>query len=80
MSRTVLRHEGDTVHLEHKHYGRFKFSTRSSLSKDADCSAEVFAGERTDGYANEGAGLCAPLGPAERLAPTATGSCRDAWR
>jgi hypothetical protein len=80
MSRTVLRREGrDTVHLEHKHYGRFKFSTRSSLA-DAACSAEVFAGERTDGYAKAPACRRMRTAWADRLAPTATGSCRGAWR
>ncbi len=51
MSSTVLRREGDTVHLEHKYYGRFKFNVGTSLSDVAAASAEVFAGERTDGCA-----------------------------
>ena len=49
MSSTVLRREGDTVHLEHKYYGKFKFREAAALADAAAASALVFAGERTDG-------------------------------
>ena len=32
MSSTVLRREGDTVHLEHKYYGKFKFREAAPLA------------------------------------------------
>ena len=51
MSSTVLRREGDVVHLEHKYYGKFKFREAAPLADVAAASALVFAGERTDGCA-----------------------------
>ena len=61
MSSTVLRREGDTVHLEHKYYGRFKFREAAPLADSAAASALVFAGERTDG--------CAPRAARRAAAP-----------
>ena len=51
MSSTVVRREGDLVFLEHKYYGKFSFRDDASatLADAAAASAEVFAGERTDG-------------------------------
>ena len=51
MSSTTLRREGDTVYLEHKYYGKFKFREVAALADAAAASALVFAGERTDGCA-----------------------------
>ena len=51
MSSTTLRREGDTVFLEHKYYGRFRFRHAGALCDGSAATAEVFAGERTDGYA-----------------------------
>ena len=51
MSSTVVRREGDLVVLEHKYYGKFSFrdAPSAALADAAAASAEVFAGERTDG-------------------------------
>ena len=52
MTSTELRREaGGVVHLTHKYYGKFKFRETAPLADAAAASAEVFAGERTDGCA-----------------------------
>ena len=68
MSSTVLRREGDTVHLEHKYYGKFKFREAAPLADAAAASALVFAGERTDG--------CAPARRSASAAADATSAQR----
>ena len=55
MSFLSVRREGDTLNLEHRFYGRFKFNAGAALADASAASAQVFAGERTDGCATAGA-------------------------
>ena len=80
MSNTVLRREGDTVHLEHKYYGKFKFREAAPLADAAAASAMVFAGERTDGYAPPAARRAARRSPfAAADATPRAAARRRAW-
>ena len=80
MSNTVLRREGDTVHLEHKYYGKFKFREAAPLADAAAASAMVFAGERTDGCAPPAARRAARRSPfAAADATPRAAARRRAW-